>query len=204
MKIEEALAELRKQKERKFDQSVDLIVNLKGIDLKRENVNLLVQVPYIIKERKVCGFLTKKSSLVKTILEPDFVKYKDQKALRLLVSEFDFFIAAAPLMPKVASVFGKVLGPAGKMPSPQLGILVSENDNTIKEVLEKIGKSIKIRAKEPSIKLSIGRVSVDDKKIAENAKVIYQALVQSLPNKNENVKNVILKLTMGKPLKVVM
>lgn len=204
MKIQEALAELRKEKARKFDQSIDLIVNLKGLDLKKESVNVVAQMPHAAKEKNVCGFLTKKSSLVKTVLEPDFAKYKEQKALRLLVKEFDFFIASAPLMPKVATIFGKVLGPAGKMPSPQLGILTSENDNAIKEVLEKIGKSVKLRAKEPSIKLSIGKISMDDSKIAENAKAVYHALIQALPIKNENVKNVLIKLTMGKPLKVEM
>ena len=70
--------------------------------------------------------------------------YKDKKSLKEIVKKYDFFIATAPLMPSVASTFGKVLGPAGKMPSPQLGIILEENDESIKGTLVKISKSIKI------------------------------------------------------------
>jgi ribosomal protein L1 len=59
-------------------------------------------------------------------------------------------------MPSVAAAFGKVLGPAGKMPSPQLGIVVDESATSIKNLVEKISKSVKLRVKEPSIKVAIG------------------------------------------------
>jgi len=202
MKTEEALKKLRAEKERKFDQTVDLIVNLRGVDLKKDNINVVVDVPHLVKERKVCGFLTKKSDLVDSVLDTDFVKYKDPKKLKELAEGYDFFIAAGPLMPKVATTFGKVLGPAGKMPSPQLGILMPENDENIKKTLEKIGKSVKLRAKEPSIKLAIGKLSMDDAQIIENINSVCKALIAALPAKEESVKNIMLKLTMAKPEKV--
>ena len=154
MELKEALNELRKLEKKNFDQSIDLIVNLRGIDLKRENVNAIVNLPHLIGEKKVCAFLTKKSELVDTITPIEFQKYKDKNALKNIVKKYDFFIGAASVMPAVATVFGKVLGPVGKMPSPQLGILMQENDNAIKAQLEKISKSIKIKAKEASIKLA--------------------------------------------------
>ena len=61
MELSKALEELRKEKERKFSQSVDLLVNLKGLDLRRDNVNVVVNVPHKIKEKRVCGFLQEKS-----------------------------------------------------------------------------------------------------------------------------------------------
>jgi large subunit ribosomal protein L1 len=201
--VKEALAELRKGKERKFEQGVDLIVNLRGIDVKRDNVNAVVTIPHKFKEKKVCGFFTKKSDLVKTILEPDYKKYKDQAALKRLVDSFDYFIAVAPLMPRVASTFGKVLGPVGKMPSPQLGIISpAETEAEIKQTLEKIGNSIKIRMKEASIKVSIGKEKMKDEELEANVKAIYSAIENVLPKKNENVKNVILKFSMSKPVMV--
>src|SRR3972149_99640 len=196
MELRQALAELRKLEKRKFEQSVDLLVSLKGIDPKKDNIATIVTIPNKIKERKICGFLTKKSDVVKTITNLDFPKYKDKKMLKGLVKEFDFFIAAAPLMPSVATTFGKVLGPAGKMPSPQLGILQVEDEKSIKSLLERISTSIKLRVKEASIKTIIGKESMSDEQIIANAMAVYNGLTGVLPIKKDNVKKVMIKLTM--------
>ena len=202
MELKKALEEIKKDKERKFNQTVDLIVNLKGIDLRKDNVNAVINVPNKVKDKKVCGFLTKKNALVHTVTEPEFQKYKDKGALKKLVNGFDFFIAHGSLMPKVATTFGKVLGPAGKMPSPQLGILAQEEDKVIQAVLDKIEKSIKVRAKEPSIKLAVGKQDMEDEKIIENIESIYKGIVKVLPAGKDNVRKVAIKLTMSKPITV--
>src|SRR3972149_12136259 len=197
MELRQALAELRKLEKRKFEQSVDLLVSLKGIDPKKDNIATIVTIPNKIKERKICGFLTKKSDVVKTITNLDFPKYKDKKMLKGLVKEFDFFIAAAPLMPAVATTCGKVLGPAGKMPSPQMGILPIEDEKAIKSMIDKISTSIKLRVKEAAVKVSIGKESMSDEQIAANALAVYNGLVNALPVKKDNVKKIMLKLTMS-------
>lgn len=202
MEIKQAIAELRKNEKKKFDQTIDLIINLKGIDPKKDNVSAVVLLPNKFKEKKVCGFLNNKSDLVKTITKLDFPKYKEKKELKNLVKEFDFFIASAPLMPSVATTFGKVLGPTGKMPSPQLGVLMTESDNAIKELLEKISKAIKVRMKEASFKVAVGKENMSDEQIIDNIKAVYKGIVEVLPTKKENVKNVMVKLTMSKPVKV--
>jgi len=202
MELKQALQELRKLEKRKFDQTIDLIVNLKGVDIKKDNISAVIDLPNKIKEKSVGGFLTKKSELVKTITQPEFIGYKDKKMLKNLVKKYDFFIANASLMPSVATTFGKVLGPAGKMPSPQLGILPVESDAKIQAELDKISKSIKIRAKEASIKLIVGRESMSDDQIIANIGAVYNGVVNALPTKRENVKSVMLKLTMSKPIKV--
>jgi large subunit ribosomal protein L1 len=200
-KPEQALAELRNGKERKFDQSVDLIVNLRGVDVKRDNINIVSTLPHNVKKKKVAGFFKEKRDNVDTILESDFAKYKDKDLLKNLVEGYDFFIAQADLMPRVATTFGKVLGPAGKMPSPQLGILPGTADEKIIQgLLDKISKSVKIRAKEASIKFSIGKISMDDKDLLENLKAGLRAVIDALPVKKENVKNASIKLTMSKPV----
>lgn len=202
MKVEKALEELRKDKTRKFDQTVDLIVNLKNVDIKRDNISLVASLPHKIKDKKVCGFLTANNSLVKTVTKPEFAKYNEKKALRSLVKDFDFFIAHASLMPAVATTFGKALGPSGKMPSPQLGIVTQETPEVIKPLIEKISKSVKIRAKEASIKVPIGKTSMKDQDIAENIKAVYDGIVNALPTKKENVRKVLIKFTMTKPIGV--
>ena len=122
--------------------------------------------------------------------------------IKNLTKDYDYFIAVSKLMPKVATAFGKVLGPVGKMPSPQLGIILSENEHSIKEALNKIDRSLKIRMKEASIKVIAGRENMKDEEIVENIQTIYRGIESALPNKKENVKNVMIKLSMGKPLKV--
>jgi len=202
MQLKEALIELRKLEKRKFDQSVDLIISLKGIDVKKDNIATIVSIRHKIKDKKICGFLAKKSSLINTITPLDFIKYRDKKPLKELVKEYDFFIASAPLMPQIATAFGKALGPVGKMPSPQLGVLMKDEDAGIAQLIEKINKSIKIRVKEPAVKVSIGKESMSDSALLENAEAVYQGLINVLPTKKENIKSVMLKLTMSKPILV--
>jgi len=105
-------------------------------------------------------------------------------------------------MPAVATNFGKALGPSGKMPSPQLGILPNSDDKLIDAVLAKINSSIKIRAKESSIKIPIGKESMPDDKIIENILTVYNNLLKSLSRNKENIKNIEIKFTMTKPIKI--
>jgi large subunit ribosomal protein L1 len=202
MELKEALSELRKNEKRKFDQTIDLLVSLKGIDLRKDNISLVSTIPHKIREKKVCGFLEQKSDLVKTVTKPEFDKYKDKKALKLLVRDYDFFIASAKLMPSVATTFGKALGPAGKMPSPQLGVIMQETPEAIKALLERISKSIKIRAKEPAIKVAIAKESMSDDHIIANIRAVFNDIINTLPAKKENVRKVMIKFTMSKPLVV--
>jgi len=200
--LKQALQELRKDKERKFDQTVDLIINLQKFDIKKNQVTLTVSVPHPVKQKKIAGFLEAENKNIDTILGSKFNKYNDKKAIKNLVNKYDFFVAQASLMPRVASTFGKVLGPAGKMPSPQLGIIVDADDKTISELKEKINKGIKIRAKEASLKMAIGKQSMKDEEIIENINTIYNAVLNELPRNKENIKNIEVKFTMTKPQKI--
>jgi|TARA_Y100000310_G_scaffold125312_1_gene124075 large subunit ribosomal protein L1 len=200
--LKKALTELRKEKERKFNQTVDLIINLQKYDLKKNPLNLFISVPYKIKEKKICAFLEVKNKNIETITKDNFKKYSDKKELKKLVKKFDFFIAEASLMPKVATTFGRILGPVGKMPSPQLGILTNTNEKTINELKEKINNSIKIRTKESSIKLAIGKQNMKDEEIIENITSVYSAVLKALSRENDNIKNIEIKFTMTKPQKI--
>lgn len=204
MKLEQALEELRKGKERKFNQTVELIINLRKFDIKRNSVNTFINLPHKIRDKKVCGFIDMKSKLIDTIPKNAFINYKDKKQVKKLVNEYDFFISSGPNMTSVATVFGRVLGPAGKMPSPKLGIILNETEDEIKKLVDKINHMIKINTKEPSIKIAIAKTSMSDAQIAENIKTAYDVILNELPNKNENIKSVLVKFTMTKPIKITM
>ena len=190
------------EKKVNFDQTVDLIVNLKEFDVRKSAFNLFIQVPNKVKDKKIAGFFEKKSDLIDTIKKDEFVKFKEKKDIKKLIKKYDFFIANAKLMPAVATTFGRILGPAGKMPSPQLGILSSEDEKIIKDIVNKINSSVRIIVKEPSIKIGIAKQSLTNEQIMQNAISVYHKILESLPRKKDNVKNVKIKLTMDKPVLV--
>lgn len=197
-----ALEELRKGKERKFNQTVDLIINLQKFDLRKSQINTFISVPYKIKDKKVAGFLEVKNKEVDTITPDQFKKYKDKKELKNIVNKYDFFIAQASVMPKVATNFGRYLGPANKMPSPQLGIIINSDDKTIGELKKKINSSIKLKLKETSVKVPIGKQDMKDEEIIENIMAVYKTVLKNLPREKENIKNIEIKFTMTKPQKI--
>ncbi len=202
-KFLKAIKQLRQTEiKRNFDQTIDLIVNLKNFNVKKDSFNIFVQVKNKIKDKKVAGFFEKKSELIDTIKKEEFVKYKEKKDLKKLIKNYDFFMANAKLMPVIATSFGRILGPAGKMPNPQLGIIPVEEDNAIKTVLEKINSTVRIIVKEPSIKVGVAKESLTDEQIVNNIMKVYKAIVEKLPKKTENVKNIYIKLSMDKPVKV--
>lgn len=201
-KLIKALTELRKGKERKFNQTLDLVINLQKFDVRKNSINLVVPVPFKIKDKKICAFLETENKNITTITKESFKKYSDKNELKKLVKKFDFFIAEAKLMPIVATTFGKVLGPAGKMPSPQLGIMMKVDDKTIEDLKNKINHSIKLRTKEASIKIPIGKQSMKDEELIENILAFYNVIVKELQRNKENIKNIEIKFTMTKPQKI--
>jgi large subunit ribosomal protein L1 len=206
MKFKEALAELRSSTEkRKFDQTLDLIVNLKSFDPQRETINTFVILPYPAKKKKVAAFLDtiKKSDSVPLILSKSSIETANPKEMKKYAKEYDFFIASAKLMPLIAAKLGKVLGSAGKMPDPKIGcVLMQEQEPLLKEAVEKLSKTIKIKAKEKSLKIALAKESMSDEQIIENLEQTFKIVSNALPKRELNIRNVTIKFTMSKSIKV--
>jgi large subunit ribosomal protein L1 len=200
--LQQALVELRKNKERKFDQSVDLMINLQKFDVKKNQLNFFISVPHKIKDKKICGFFEVKNNNVDTITRSEFKGYSSKQEVKKLANKYDFFIAQASLMPVVATTFGRALGPTGKMPSPQLGIVIDAGDRTINDLISKINTSIKIKIKEASVKISVGKQSMKDEELIENILAVYNAVFKVMTKGKENIKNIEVKFTMTKPQKI--
>jgi large subunit ribosomal protein L1 len=201
MKTQEAIKQLRSEKKRKFLQSVDLVINLQKFDARKTAINTFVRVPNPA-EKRLCAFLTKRSNLVDTITKEDFDKYKETKEMKALAAKYDAFIAVAPMMAPVATKFGRVLGPTGQMPSPQAGIITSEDESVLKDTLDKMRKVIRVRIKENSVKLTIGKEDMSDEKLVENVNAVIEAVTNLLPNKKDNIKDILVKFTMSKPIEI--
>ncbi len=197
----------KNSQKRNFTQSYDLIVNLRDIDLKKaeQSVNFFATLHYSKgKKSKVCALAgpellsQAKNVFDFAIFVDDFDKYQNKKEAKKLANGYDFFIAQATIMPKVATTFGRVFGPKGKMPNPKAGCVVPPNAN-LKPLYEKLQKTVKLQTKnDPIIQTMVGKEDMKDEEVVDNIMTVYDALIHNLPNGKNNIKNVLLKLTMGK------
>ncbi|MBI2667774.1 50S ribosomal protein L1 [Candidatus Woesearchaeota archaeon] len=205
------LKELKeKSKKRKFSQSIDLIINLKQLDIKKQEnkIDLFIQIPNGKgKKVKICGLVDKelvkesKDNLDHTITREEFQSL-NIKQIKKIAQEFDFFIAQANIMNDVAKFFGKTLGPKGKMPNPKAGC-VAPIGTSLKPMKERLEKTIRIQTKnEAIIKAMVGKEAMDDNEIADNIMAAYNSLLSALPQEKNNIQSVLIKLTMGNPIRL--
>ncbi len=201
------IKEARGVKQRKFKQGIELIINLKDVDLKKPEyqVNQYLQLPHGRgKKIKICIFCgpelsqQAKANCDKAILLDEFDRYKKNE-VKKIAEQHDYFIAQATVMTKMASNFGRILGPRGKMPDPKAGCVVPPNAN-LKPLCDKLQTTVKLKVKNgPQIQCAVGTEDMDDDKIAENILAAYESVVHHLPSEKDNIKNMSVKLTMGKP-----
>ncbi len=210
-RINQAIEEVKRDsKKRNFKQTFDLIINLKGLDLKKpeHKVDLFVELPSGKgKKTGVCALVgdalygAAKAVCDKVILKNEFKDY-DKKGQKKLAGEYDYFIAQADVMTNIASAFGKVFGPKGKIPNPKAGcVLMPKAD--IKSVYERLQKTVRIATRnELAVKCPVGIEDNETGQVAANILAVYNALVSALPEGQANIKSIMLKLTMGKPKEI--
>ena len=198
MKIEEAIEELKKEK-RNFDQTVDLIITLRNIDLKKpENrITKEIALPHGRGKDAKIGIFSDKIGIKKEEIEK---MGKNKKDAKKLAKSYDFFLATADLMPLIGKLLGRFLAPKGKMPQPIPPTFTKEQ---IDKIVERKKKSILIRVKSsPQIQVPVGKQSMDTKDLKENIEHVIKEVVSLLPKSRAQVRDVYLKLTMSKPIKI--
>jgi large subunit ribosomal protein L1 len=207
--IGRALGELRKNLvKKKFDQSIDLVVKLREVDLKKpENrINEAIPLPNPPeKPIKICviasgdlGTRAKAAGADMLVTRQELENLgKDKKSARKLAVDYDFFIAEAPLMPLVGRGLGSFLGPRGKMPTP-----VPPNA-PIDQVVANHRKMVRVRMREqPVLQCRIGTESMPDDKLVENIQAVVSRIEQKLERGFKNISEILLKGTMSKPVKI--
>jgi large subunit ribosomal protein L1 len=190
----------QESQKRNFTQSVDLVLNVGNVDLDNPENRFSedIKLPYQASEdTTVCvigdTLIKQTDAADKTLSSDELEEYFDDKsAAKDLAEEYDFFIAEAPLMPKIGKQLGPVLGPRNKMPKP----MQPGSDPT--ERIETLRKTISLRLREqPSLKCKIGNEAMADKELAENANAIVNLVQNHMPRGQHNIKDVYVKLTMG-------
>ncbi len=194
-------------KQRKFTQAVELIINFKDIDVKKGfALNEIVQLPKTSSPATVCVMATgdmsqkaKQANADAVIGTAELDKFATNKReSRKFINKYDFFLADTKVMPLVGKTLGQFLGPRGKMPTPV------PFDAPIESFLQRFRSSIKVRTRASlSISCKIGDESMEDTDLAINAHTVISAIEKKLPNGEKNIKKIMIKTSMGKPVKQV-
>lgn len=203
--VKEAKTETEK---RKFVQSMELVINLRDIDMKKpeSRIQQLIELPYSIgKEIKVCviasgelAFKAKKADADLVIERSELEALAgDKKRQKSLVKNYDSFIAEAPLMPTIGRILGAVLGPKGRMPTP-----VAPGIN-IEDAIEKQRKTVMMRLRgQPVLQCRIGTEDMPEEQIAENILAVIRRLEPKLKRGLKNIESIFIKTTMGSPIEI--
>ena len=204
-KIKEAR---EKAKKRKFLQTWDLCINLKGLDLKKPDnrVNLEFQLPEgrgkDVKVAVIADSLAPKASeaadlvIRKEEIDP---LAKDPKRLKKVVEENEWFFGEIGLMPLIGKTLGQAMGPKGKLPKP-----LPPNAN-IKAFVDNAKKTVRIKATTtPVLHIPVGTDKLSDEQIANNINSLVNYVKEKLPKGKNSIKSIYLKLTMGPAVKLQM
>jgi large subunit ribosomal protein L1 len=205
--VKKALEESKKL-ERKFKQSVDVVINLKNIDMNeaKNRIEDEVMLPHGRgAEAKLAMFASgelalKSKTHVDLLIKPEEIEElaKDKKKFKKIADEIDFFIAEAPLMPTIGKTLGVILGPRGKMPKPVPPTI------DISGVAKNLRKTVKVRSKTTkTIQATVGREEMNSEQIAENIDAILKRLEGKLERGKLNIGSVYVKTTMGPPTRLL-
>ncbi len=194
-------------KKRNFTQTVDLAINLKDIDMNEPSnrVDEEIHLPSGRGEDAKVGVFgsgemaLKAKEVADDVFEPDEIEdiADDAAQAKQIAETYDFFIAAAPLMPSIGKHLGRFLGPRGKMPTPVPPTV------DIADEVERLRHTARIRSRSATtFHCRVGTETMDPEDIADNIDAILKILEEKLERGRNNIDAIYVKTTMGKPVEV--
>lgn len=202
--LKEAVAVLKSFPSRKFDQSVEIHLNL-GVDPAQADqiVRGSVVLPHGIgKTQRILVFAKGDLANAATAAGADFVGQEDlAKKIKEGWTEFDVCIATPDMM-GVVGPLGKVLGPRGLMPAPRAGTVTTDVSKVIQEY--KAGKVEFRNDKGANVHAVVGKLSFDADKLVENiqAFIDYVNTVKPTTVKGTYIRTISLCATMSPSVRV--
>jgi large subunit ribosomal protein L1 len=202
--LKEAIELLKELKKTKFDESVELHVNL-GIDPKQSSqiVRGAVVLPHGTgKKVRVC--VLAKGEKLKEAEQSGAEYYGSEELIEKIAkgwTDFDVLIATPDMMKDLAKL-GKILGPKGLMPNPKTGTVTNEIIKTVEEV-----KKGRIEFRNDSygiIHCMVGKLSFDTEKLVDNIRAVIDAIIKLKPPqaKGAYLKKIYLSSTMGPAIQI--
>lgn len=197
-----------KSGEKKFTQSVELILDIKEIDMKSPEgkIQQVIELPHVTgKPNKILVIATgelamnaKKANVDKVMEKAELEGLSGKKKeLRKLANTYDVFLSEAPLMSLVGRTFGPVLGPRGKLPVPV------PPTADITGLVKKHRKTVVVRMRnQPIIQCAIGTADMKEEEIVDNIQAVLRMLEGKLKRGLKNIKYAFIKTSMGAPVKI--
>jgi large subunit ribosomal protein L1 len=197
-----------KSGQKKFNQTVDLILDIKEIDMKAPEgkITEVVELPHATaKPNKICFIASGELALKARRANADNVIERadldalagKKKDLRKIASDYDVFVSEASLMPTVGRTLGPVLGPRGKMPIP-----VPPNAD-VDALINKHRKTVVVRMRnQPIIQTTVGTQNQSDEEVVDNIQAVLRVLEGKLKRGLKNVDVAFIKTSMGTPVKI--
>lgn len=206
-KLLEAISKSLEDKgKKKFTQSVELIVNVRGIDFSKSENRLNIDIPLPKgkggKEQKIAVIAEealsaecKNAGADLFILPTEIGNWSAPEKIKDLAKNY-LLLAQPNLMGQVAKALGQYLGPRGKLPKPLIG--------NVATLIERTRRSVRITSKGrylPVVHSFVGTEAMSVEDLAENVEAVYDAIKAKVSE--GNIKSVYIKLTMGRPVRVV-
>ncbi|MBI4823968.1 MAG: 50S ribosomal protein L1 [Nitrospirae bacterium] len=197
--IEEAVSLVKETAYTKFDETVDMAVNL-GVDPKKSEqmVRGTVQLPHGTgKKIKVLVFAKGQKEKEAQEAGADYTGGDDLiEKIKQGWLDFDMTVATPDMMGAVGKI-GKLLGPRGLMPNPKLGTVTFDIAKTVKDL--KTGKVQYKVEKAGIVHVPVGKVSFGKDALMENIKAVLDSILKAKPttSKGTYLKKVSLSSTMG-------
>ncbi|MBN8647297.1 MAG: 50S ribosomal protein L1 [Caulobacterales bacterium] len=202
--VEEAIALVKANAKAKFDETVDLAVNL-GVEPKYADqmVRGVCNLPNGTgRDVRVAVFARGAKADEAKAAGADIVGAEDlMEEMQGGRNDFDRVIATPDMMAIVGRL-GKVLGPRGLMPNPKVGTVTMDVATAVKDSK---GGAVEFRVEKAGIiHAGIGKVSFTEEALVQNARALVDALVKAKPAgaKGTYVRGVALSSTMGPGVKV--
>ena len=201
--IDEAVGLLKKLKFTKFDESVDIAMNL-GVDPRHaeQNIRITASLPHGTgKEIKVLVVAQGPKEKEAKESGADYVGKEYLDKLKAGWDEIDKIIATPDMMQELGKL-GKILGPKGLMPNPKSGTVTMDISNAVKEL--KAGK-IELRVEKNGIvHIQCGKSSFNESDLVENIRMVYNTILKAKPAsvKGTYLKKISISSTMGPGIKI--
>lgn len=202
--IEDAISLVKENTVAKFDETVDMAINL-GVDAKKSDqmVRGTVVLPHGTgKSVRVLVFAKGEKEKEARDAGADYVGAEDLvEKIQKGWLDFDKAAATPDLMGLVGKL-GKILGPRGLMPNPKLGTVTFDVGKAVKEI--KAGKVEYKVEKAGIVHVPVGKASFDKEKLIENTMSILKSVSKAKPatSKGKYIKKITVSSTMGPGVKV--
>jgi large subunit ribosomal protein L1 len=195
--------------ERKFQESFDIIINIKDLDLSNpaNRFDLEVNLPNpMSKKASVCVIGEGDLAVRAERAEADRILGREDleqlagnpKMAKEVADAHYFFVAAAPMMPLVGRFLGRILGPRGKMPSP-----IPPNID-IAPIITRLRQSTRVRLRQnPTIHTRVGTADMSDEELSENVQAVLTNILDRFERGSNNLRSIFVKTTMGQSVKVL-